>query len=623
MHQAAEHEDIGFLKAALHHGGNPNLRGGQFGETPLFNTFSYYPIENHKDNRQLLLASGADIDARTVHDPARMSFGGNTPVMKAAIEGKLEVVYELLEAGADYKVRNDDGDDLADLIARTGLHPRHGPVGRVVDWLSDRGVKIPVVLEPLEEMFPDQQAQALAKAAEEGDLRKLEELAAQGIDVNVRGKKNATPLLRALRRGNLKGFTKLLELGADPNILFDGGGAVMHWAAKHEDIGFLRAALEHGGNPNLKAGQFGETPLFNTFGPYSAENRKENRQLLLASGADVDARTVRNPKYMTFGGNTPAMSAAFEQEYDVVYELLEAGTDYRIWNDDGDDLSSLIAKNRYDIEALSDLITWDKAVPAAPAAPKQKNLQKVIDWLWQRGVKVPAILKPLEAMFPDQQAQALAKAAGKGNLLKLEELASQGVDVNARGWQNATPLLWALHKSNLRGFRKLLELGADPNILFDDGGAVMHWAARLEDAAFLQAALEHGGNPNLKAGPFGETPLFNAYSGPHSDLRYIDYKIQHIQLLLASGADIDARTVHNPARMSTGGNTPVMSAVLKSEYRAAYDLLKAGADYTIKNDDGHDLSDLMAQKAHIGVFWQWEVSKVIDWLSDRGVEIPE
>lgn len=114
----------------------------------------------------------------------------------------------------------------------------------------------------------------------------------------------------------------------------------------------------------------------------------------------------------------------------------------------------------------------------------------------------------LEDMFPDQQVRELAAAAGNGKIKHLEQLVSQGVSVNSRGLQNATPLFWAMKSDNAKGFQKLLELGADPNVVFGDGGTVMHWAARNENPEFLNLALQHGGNTELAAGQFMQTPIF-------------------------------------------------------------------------------------------------------------------
>jgi|SRR5690625_2224423 len=228
------------------------------------------------------------------------------------------------------------------------------------------------------------------------------------------------------------------------------------------------------------------------------------------------------------------------------------------------------------------------------------------------------IQMPLRTMFPNQPVRALAEAAGKGRLTKLEELVEQGVDVNARGNNDATPLFWALRNSNLKGFTRLLELGADPDLLFADG-SVMHWATMHEDVAFLKVALEHGGDPNLRAGQLGETPLFLTV-GLEGDNRK-----EHRQLLLDSGANINIRTVDDSSYMPIGGNTPIMKAAGLGRFNIVYELLELGADYKIKNDSGHDLTDRVGQKrgAFIsGSQQEKDLQKVIDWLSERGVETP-
>jgi ankyrin repeat protein len=228
------------------------------------------------------------------------------------------------------------------------------------------------ILMSLETMFPDRQVRALAEAAGKGKIQVIEELVAKGVDVNARGKKNATPLFWALRNSNLKGFTKLLELGADPNVVF-GDGSVMHWATQHEDIAFLKATLRHGGNPNLLAGQFSETPLFETI-VLVGKDRREAMRLLLASGADINARTTAEFSKMAIGGQTPVMKAAGLGRFDIVYELLEAGADYKIKNDSGHDLAVRVGQKRGAFISGS---------------PQEKDLQKVIAWLSERGVEIP------------------------------------------------------------------------------------------------------------------------------------------------------------------------------------------------------------------------------------------
>ncbi|NQY66062.1 MAG: DUF2974 domain-containing protein [Alteromonadaceae bacterium] len=121
----------------------------------------------------------------------------------------------------------------------------------------------------LETMFENTQIRKLAQAAGDGDgeLSIVATLVQQGVDVNSRGKGNATPLFWSMK--NFDGYNKLLELGADPNIIFNDGGNVIHWAMRIEDDRFLDAALKHGGDANLVAGMLENQPVFKIGGSTS------------------------------------------------------------------------------------------------------------------------------------------------------------------------------------------------------------------------------------------------------------------------------------------------------------------------------------------------------------------
>ena len=152
-----------------------------------------------------------------------------------------------------------------------------------------------------ETMFPDSKVREFAKAVRKGKIRKIDQLVAEGADVSLVGTRNCSLLFWAMH--NEVGFRRLLELGANPNIIFDDSGSVMHWAARHKDIRYLELALTYGGDPNLKAGQFKETPIFETIGVGKSGN-KEAMRLLLDSGADINAETSGEALAMSFGGRS-------------------------------------------------------------------------------------------------------------------------------------------------------------------------------------------------------------------------------------------------------------------------------------------------------------------------------
>jgi ankyrin repeat protein len=199
-----------------------------------------------------------------------------------------------------------------------------------------------------EEMFDDEGVRSLAEAAGRGNIRRIDELVASGVNVNYVGGGGATPLLWGFK--NYRGFNRLLELGANPNAVYQDGSTLMYWAVMHEDIRFLQAALAHGGDPNLRdRSYFQYTPLF------TALSKGQSKiDLLLKAGAEINAKDA-------FGG-TPMMVAAGRGDFDVVAHLLSRGADPKLKDRAGDSLKSRINKLEGALIADSEREKWRQIV---------------------------------------------------------------------------------------------------------------------------------------------------------------------------------------------------------------------------------------------------------------------
>jgi len=173
--------------------------------------------------------------------------------------------------------------------------------------------------------------------------------------------------LRSLLARNKEGFTKLLEHGADPNVLDAKGAAVMNYAASEEDPFWLAQALKHKGNPNLlnEGNTFfpGSTPLFYAI----SAKRPANAKLLIAGGADLNAKDGY--------GLFPLLSAAMRPAYDIVYTLLEAGADYQQKDAHGQTVLEWLSRRNED---------------SFPDFQKEQRpwFSKTVEWLRKKGVKV-------------------------------------------------------------------------------------------------------------------------------------------------------------------------------------------------------------------------------------------
>jgi len=211
-----------------------------------------------------------------------------------------------------------------------------------------------------------------------------------------------------------------------------------------------------------------------------------------------------------------------------------------------------------------------------------------------------------EEFFQDPKVRALVQAAARGDTRRVDAILHEGVDINARGKDGMTPVLFAMARLNKTGYRHLLERGANPNLIVEPGESVISFASRVKDSEWLRLALKHGGDPNLIGALNIPPPL-------HWSI--ISRRPENMHLLLEAGADINI--------CSGTGDTPMMAAVGVGSFEIVYDFLQRGADYRVKNQGGSDLAKYISLRRIPPTSEAWPIrEKVIAWLAERGVQIP-
>jgi hypothetical protein len=164
------------------------------------------------DRVRRLLARGVDPEGR---EPKHPIYQGRSPVAQAALNGHMEVVSLLVDAGASW-----DHDQVDELIA-TAMAGERPAVERLL--AADPGLR-----ERAIERCPDQ----LVRAAEQDSHGAVALLIELGFDVNARSR--TAPLHEAAMRGNLPVIRLLLDHGADPKIRDTGYDATpAGWAEHH------------------------------------------------------------------------------------------------------------------------------------------------------------------------------------------------------------------------------------------------------------------------------------------------------------------------------------------------------------------------------------------------------
>jgi hypothetical protein len=228
---------------------------------------------------------------------------------------------------------------------------------------------------PASKSFGNKQVAALAIAAENGDVTEIDRLVTAGVDINTVGRDGMTPLFRAFWVKNKQGFERLLQHGANADLQLEDGRSVTSLAAKlkHEPF-WLKMALEHGANPNLVDSKNphvrGETPIFNAI----RYHNPKGVQLLIDAGADLDHKSD--------DGTTPLMFAGGFDYFDIIYQLLVGGSDYRLQNKSGKDFTWRVA-DRID----SDLFYLEEE----DGKGQEEWRAKVMEFFEREGVDLNAI----------------------------------------------------------------------------------------------------------------------------------------------------------------------------------------------------------------------------------------
>jgi len=213
--------------------------------------------------------------------------------------------------------------------------------------------------------------------------------------------------------------------------------------------------------------------------------------------------------------------------------------------------------------------------------------------------KKPLFSLSQSEIFTSEPLKSLADAVAKGELVKIEEMVSHGVDLNSKAEHGFTVLYWAMNTQNKESFKKLLQIGADPNIRWDSGNSVMYWCAGLSDSYYLETVLEYGGDPNIVNPKNGETPLFRVVTP--------DGK-KNLKILLNTNVDLDHKNKF--------GNTALLEAASLNQFDVVYKLIGSGADYSIKNRWGNGLEYFLKEASYLDknsdlYIWYQKVYKLL------------
>lgn len=473
---------------------NPSLanRPFRFGrETPLFRAVI---CKNPKETIDLLIASGADINARS---------GGFslTPLQQAVWSGKMEAVKALLAHKPDVNAVNADnmtalhygisvymnavfsnstnnvGKEIMELLLANGADINHGyPIllaashhaknTGLIEFLLSKGANVNV-----QENYRGETALNLAIVS--GNKDALQLMLDHHPDLKLHGGNYGTALATAIHMGRLD-----LALLIHDHVLQERKNTI-GFAAAQGTVDELRDLLQNNPQGIAEQDELGFTPLHCA----AAAGRTDAAEVLISAGARTDVADgvdLHPLEWAALTGHLPVVVL-------------------------------LVGKGASDPNAALFL-----------AAEQGQN--PVARFLLEHGADPNAHYK--------SPVTALHTAAQQGNVELARLLLEHGAHVNSVEQNGSTPLDYAVGGTS----KELIEL------LFVHGATVQHkphgpwsifheWALRAGDTNIAELLLSHGADVNVRDGD-GQTPLhFAVQQG----------QLQAVEWLLKHGAEFNAR----------------------------------------------------------------------------------
>ena len=461
------------------------------------------------DLARLLIAEGANVNARDKYQ--------FTPLHWAAEYGHKEIVQLLIAKGADVNAKNRWNCKPADYAWWSGDRDIHSII-----WAAGTTRR------------PNIPESELHIAAQNGQVDVAKRLIDQGVDIDIRGANDKTPLYGAIGYGHKDIVELLIAQGADVEAKNSWGGRPLAWAVRCWKKDMVELLIAKGADVNAEGGD-GYTALHWA----ARDGLKEIAELLLANGAVTDTKE--------YFGCTALHKAAEHGHKDLIELLLKKGA------------------------AVDPLDDFDQTPLHVAAVTSAKDIADIL-------------------VAHGADTSNVHIAAFLGDMDELKRLVQSGASPNAKDKKGHTPLRTALLGEQNGVIEYLLTHGADVNskdnygesltacaLWRDDRAAVellvangakvsLHVAAYLGSLDKVDDFLEKDVNVNERTGRKDLTPLHAAVVGGQKKV---------VEFLITKGADVNAK--------DRGGYTPLFYAVWHNREEAAKLLLDKGADPNVRS----------------------------------------
>ena len=432
-------------------------------------------------------------------------------------------------------------------------------------------------------------------------------------------------------------FDLLAKIIAEINFTDDKGKTPLHLAVQAGDLPAVKSLLQLGADPQLT-----DALQLTPFDYAEQQTPPSQPSIVHMSIASLLLETMNGINGVDRGGWSPLLWAIAAGDVQRVKELLDAGTQFILWGNNG--IASL-ARQLQDKEILKIIETHLNAKTTASSAmlllaietDNQSQVERSIAELTKDEMIDSVFLYSLthghhEAawilsehlsdvnVMLDFHGTPLQHSINAGQIeLAHSLLVKRGANPNLVARNGHSPLMDAINNKQFNFAHTLLDYGADASHVSQGysssisalteaimsghleltkriievigdvnrpirGRLPMLIATNQGNTEMLQLLISYGGDVNLRSNHQGNMPTCL-----HSVVCLGD--LENAQLLLDHGADLNAASKY--------GETPLMTAVLVKLPDMVQFLLERGADHRVVNSQGRTALDM----ARVGLIY--------------------
>ncbi|WP_372997782.1 ankyrin repeat domain-containing protein [Marinobacter sp.] len=507
------------------------------------------------DYASVIIESGAD--------PSKTDSKGWSPLHESVFNGSVELTRKLVDAGADLESRWNE------------WTPLHYTANSLEHADRSNDVELARILIKAGADINAQQSEGstpLLLSVINDRQEVLDLLLDSGADLERANEVGNTPLIESVFLGNVSAAKKLIDAGANLEATQKQDWTALHYTAnspekgaRENDLQLANLLIESGANIDART-VAGITPLYLSV----ANERSDMTDLFASAGSDLSIPHNN--------GMTPLIKAVLDGNQTAAKQLIDAGADLNSRDDDG----------------------WTALhfTAGSTGLGNRQHDYALTGMLLAAGADINA--KTNEGVTPVYLAARYQRPGVLSILLE------NGANPNITHDDNWSPLMRAVYDGSLEIARALLDAGADTEISEKDGWRSLHLIAssntnRNQENDEELLSLLIGANANINAmNDDGATPLYLAVMNDRPEM---------VAVFLEAGADPDTSNTW----------TPMMRAVFGGKTEYVHALAEAGADVNLKDDDGWSALHLAANSLKHGN--RENDAKITKILLDNGANI--